>query len=106
LTRLEGVPFLVFTSNIFAILGLRSMYFLLAGLMDYFRFLKISLAVVLGYIGVKMLLPLAWPNYKTSNLTSLAVIGAILALGILVSLIVPRRELAEPSPLETEPGSE
>jgi tellurite resistance protein TerC len=49
-------PFIIFTSNVFAILGLRSLYFLLAGAIDYFRYLKVGLSVVLVFIGVKMLL--------------------------------------------------
>src|ERR1700723_585634 len=50
-------PFIVFTSNVFAILGLRSMYFLLAGVMDKFHYLKVGLAVVLAFVGIKMILP-------------------------------------------------
>src|SRR5205085_7963342 len=49
-------PFIVFTSNVFAILGLRSLYFVLAGAIDYFRFLKVGLSVVLIFIGAKMLI--------------------------------------------------
>ena len=49
-------PFIVFTSNVFAILGLRSLYFVLAGAIDYFRYLKVGLSLVLVFIGVKMLL--------------------------------------------------
>ncbi len=49
-------PFIVFTSNIFAILGLRSLYFLLAGMMERFRFLKVGLAGILAFVGVKLLL--------------------------------------------------
>lgn len=75
-------PFIVFTSNIFAILGLRSLYFVLAGLMEKFRYLKISLVFLLAYIGVKMLLV---HHYQIPNLVSLAVIGGILAVGILAS---------------------
>src|SRR5690606_8519715 len=48
-------PFIVYTSNIFAILGLRSLYFLLAGVIDRFEYLKIGLSIVLGFVGVKML---------------------------------------------------
>ena len=58
-------PFIVFTSNVFAILGLRSMYFLLAGVIDKFHYLRVGLAVVLTFVGVKMLLPWAgdWVSY-------------------------------------------
>jgi len=68
-------PFLVFTSNVFAILGLRSLYFALAGMIDSFRYLKVSLAVVLGVVGVKMMTH-AWlkallgPNFNLYLLAS------------------------------------
>jgi tellurite resistance protein TerC len=77
-------PFIVFTSNIFAILGLRSLYFLLAGVMSRFRYLKVGLAAVLLFVGAKMLLsgvikiPVGW---------SLAVIAAALLASILASLV-------------------
>ncbi len=79
-------PFLVFTSNAFAILGLRALYFLLAGLMHRFIYLKLGLAVVLGFVGVKMLL------LDVMHLPipiALAVIAAILAVAIGASLRVP-----------------
>ena len=76
-------PFLVFTSNIFAILGLRSMYFVLAGVMEKFRYLKSSLVFVLAYVGVKMLLS---HHYPIPNLISLAVICGILSVGVLASI--------------------
>jgi tellurite resistance protein TerC len=76
-------PFLVFSSNAFAILGLRSLYFAVAGLMAMFRYLKISLVFILGFVGVKMLL---LQHFKIPNLVSLAVIVALLAIGILASL--------------------
>lgn len=82
-------PFLVFTSNVFAILGLRSLYFALAGMMDRFRYLKMSLVFLLAYIGVKMLLS---HYYPIPNLVSLAFIGGILAVGIVASLIVGTRD--------------
>ena len=84
-------PFLVFTSNIFAILGLRSMYFVLAGFMNKFRYLKMSLVFVLAYVGVKMLLS---HHYPIPNLVSLAVIGGILGVGVLGSLIGAARDTA------------
>ncbi|MEX0703837.1 MAG: TerC family protein [Planctomycetales bacterium] len=84
-------PFLVFTSNVFAILGLRSLYFALAGLLDVFRHLKYSLVALLVFVGLKMLLA---HRYPISTLASLAVIGGILALGILVSLVEARRARA------------
>ena len=84
-------PFIVFTSNIFAILGLRSMYFLMAGAMEKFRYLKTSLAFVLAFVGAKMLLSHHRP---IPILLSLSVILGILSLGVVVSLIASRREAA------------
>lgn len=80
-------PFLVFTSNIFAILGLRSLYFALAGLMDKFRYLKVSLVFLLAYIGVKMLLH---KFFHIDNVVSLAIITGILSVGVLASLWASR----------------
>jgi len=77
-------PFIVFTSNVFAILGLRSLYFVLAGLMEKFRYLKMSLVFLLAFVGVKMLLI---HHHPISNLVSLAIIGGILSVGIIASLI-------------------
>jgi tellurite resistance protein TerC len=84
-------PFLVFTSNIFAILGLRSLYFALAGLMDKFRYLKLSLVFVLAFVGVKMLLSHS-PDYKIPNGVSLAVIAGLLAVGVIASLAASARD--------------
>ncbi len=77
-------PFLVFTSNIFAILGLRSLYFVLAGVLDKFRYLKLSLVVLLAYVGVKMLLA---HHYPIPIPVSLGIIGGILSIGVVASLI-------------------
>jgi tellurite resistance protein TerC len=82
-------PFLVFTSNVFAILGLRSLYFALAGMIESFRYLKVSLAAILLVVGVKMMVH-GWlkdvlgPNY---NLYMLALVFAILAAGVVASLL-------------------
>lgn len=76
-------PFLVFTSNVFAILGLRSLYFALAAVIDKFRYLEFSLILVLFYVGTKMLIS---EIYKIPALASLAVIIALLAAGIIFSL--------------------
>ncbi|MCL5098952.1 MAG: TerC family protein [Candidatus Omnitrophica bacterium] len=76
-------PFIVFTSNVFAILGLRSLYFMLAGAITYFRFLKAGLSVVLVFIGLKMLLG-NWLVIPT--LISLAVVGGIILISILASV--------------------
>ena len=83
--------FLVFTSNVFAILGLRSLYFALAGIMDRFRYIKTSLVFLLGYIGVKMLLS---HHYPIPNLVSLAIIGGILFIGIAASVVGGGRDPA------------
>jgi tellurite resistance protein TerC len=84
-------PFIVFTSNVFAICGLRSLYFALAGLMDKFKYLKPCLVVLLAYIGVKMLFT---HSYPIPNTVSLGIIGLILASGIVASLIADRRQKA------------
>lgn len=82
-------PFIVYTSNVFAILGLRSLYFALSGVMNKFHYLKIGLGVVLAFVGVKMLL--AHSPYKIDTLVSLAVVTLILAASIVASLLWPRR---------------
>ena len=82
-------PFIVYTSNVFAILGLRSLYFALAGVMDKFHYLKIGLGVVLAFVGVKMVL--AHTAYKIDTLVSLGVIVLILATSVVWSLLKPRR---------------
>lgn len=92
-------PFIVFTSNVFALLGLRSLYFVLAGLMEKFRYLKMSLVFLLAFIGVKMMLV---HHYPIPNEVSLAVIGGILAVGILASISVARDSAALVSPLASE----
>ena len=84
-------PFLIFTSNVFAILGLRSLYFALAGMIDRFRYLKMSLVFLLAFIGVKMLLS---HHHPIPNLVSLAIIGGILAVGIGASLLAAHRDPA------------
>jgi len=82
-------PFIVFTSNIFAILGLRSLFFLLAGIVDKFRYLKLGLSAVLVFVGLKMALV---DLYKVPPQASLAVISALLATAILASLWASKRE--------------
>ncbi len=89
--------FIVFTSNVFAVLGLRSLYFLLAGALGYFRYLKIGLSVVLVFIGVKMLLdphesPPRWFQVEVPTGVSLLTVAAILALAIALSVTAARRE--------------
>jgi len=82
-------PFLVFTSNAFAILGLRSLYFAVAGLMAMFRYLRYSLVLILAFVGMKMLLV---STYHVSNLVSLAIILGTLGAGILASIWATRRD--------------
>jgi tellurite resistance protein TerC len=82
-------PFIVYTSNIFAILGLRSIYFALAGVMDKFHYLKIGLGVVLAFVGVKMLL--VHSPYKLDTLLSLGVVVGILAVSVVASLLRPKK---------------
>ena len=78
--------FIVYTSNIFAILGLRSLYFAVAGIMGYFRYLKVGLAFVLSFVGAKMLL--AFFGIEIHIAVSLLVIVSILAISILASVII------------------
>ncbi len=82
-------PFIVYTSNVFAILGLRSLYFALAGVMDKFHYLKIGLGVVLSFVGVKMIL--AHTAWKIDTLVSLGVIVLILATSVVWSLLRPKK---------------
>lgn len=82
-------PFIVFTSNAFAILGLRSLYFAIAGLMMMFKYIKFSLIFILGFVGVKMLLH---HHLEIPHVLSLGVIVAILAIGMVASLWSARRE--------------
>jgi tellurite resistance protein TerC len=96
-------PFLVFTSNIFAILGLRSLYFVLASMLDKFQYLRYSLVVILAFVGIKMLLA---HHVKSPEWLSLAVIAVSLAAGILPSLpavLRQRREEARNSIREVHP---
>ncbi|MGC3959838.1 MAG: TerC family protein [Verrucomicrobiota bacterium] len=92
-------PFIVYTSNVFAILGLRSLYFALAGVMDKFHYLKIGLGVVLAFVGVKMIL--AHTEWKIDTLVSLGVIVLILAASVVWSLLKPKASKA--TPLATNP---
>lgn len=82
-------PFLVFTSNIFAILGLRSMYFVLAAMLDRFEYLKYSLAVILVFVGIKMVVfhPL---HIELEEWVSLVVILLLLVIGVIGSLLVSK----------------
>jgi tellurite resistance protein TerC len=83
-------PFIVFTSNVMAILGLRSMYFLLADIVDRFVYLKTGLAVILSFIGVKLLL---LDIYKIPTAISLGVVVGVLAISVVASLIKTRSDV-------------
>jgi tellurite resistance protein TerC len=78
--------FIVYTSNIFAILGLRSLYFAIAGMMGYFRYLKIGLAFVLTFVGLKMLT--SYLHFEIPIVTSLGIIISILMVSILASVYI------------------
>jgi tellurite resistance protein TerC len=88
-------PFIVYTSNVFAILGLRALYFMLAGVMEMFVYLKVGLSFVLCFVGAKMLLV---DFYKIPIGVSLGVVGGILILSVIASLLVQRK--AKGSPIE------
>jgi tellurite resistance protein TerC len=87
--------FIVFTSNIFAILGLRSLYFALSGIMEYFYYLKYALAGILTFIGLKMCInefsDMAGYDFHISNYTSLSIIVSLLIISILLSLAVRKK---------------
>jgi tellurite resistance protein TerC len=90
-------PFIVFTSNVFAILGLRSLYFVLANAIGYFRYLKIGLSAVLVFIGGKMLIAPhdntpEWFQFKVPTGLSLCVVAGIILLSIIASVAVAWRE--------------
>ncbi|OAD92406.1 hypothetical protein A7A78_00365 [Aequorivita soesokkakensis] len=87
-------PFIVFSSNILAILGLRSMYFLISRMLTKFRFINYSLVVILAFVGVKMILS---HNVEIPEWLSLTVIGVSLSGGIIASLLIP-----DPNPQQTE----
>lgn len=98
--------FIVFTSNVFAILGLRSLYFVLVGLLRHFCYLKYGLALVLVFIGFKMLIVLwegrpGWLNFSENHDMVLIIVGAILGLSIVASLLASKKE-----PEETETNAD
>ncbi len=92
-------PFIVYTSNVFAILGLRALYFVLAGMMDLFHYLHHGLAVVLVFIGVKMLLAHAYP---IPTWVALCVVGGVLAVAVLASLLFPAKKALAPADEDTK----
>ncbi len=88
-------PFIIYTSNIFAILGLRALYFLIAGFVTLFRYFKYGLSVVLVFVGIKMLIS---DFYKIPTLISLIVVFSVIAISILASTLIP-----EPKPRVSDP---
>jgi tellurite resistance protein TerC len=96
-------PFLVYTSNVFAILGLRALYFLLAGVIEKFHYLKLGLSAVLVFVGVKMLV--TYFDVHIPIGISLAVVGGVLALSVAASLVFPK-EAEEHSPVVHDPLEE
>jgi tellurite resistance protein TerC len=91
-------PFIVYTSNVFAILGLRSLYFLLAGIIEKFHYLRLGLAVVLTFVGAKMLAS-HWIHVPTA--VSLGVIALVLVSSVVGSLLFPKKAEAQ-SPVEPD----
>lgn len=82
-------PFILYSSNIFAILGLRSLYFLLANFIHMFRFLKYGLAVILTFIGIKMVIA---PIFHISSPISLAVVAGVLVISTVASVLIPEKK--------------
>jgi tellurite resistance protein TerC len=82
-------PFIVYTSNVFAVLGLRSLFFAISGLIKLFHHLQYGLAVILGFVGIKMLIT---DLYKIHIGASLAVIASVIALSVVASLIWPKKQ--------------
>jgi len=104
-------PFIVFTSNIFAIMGLRSLYFLLADVIDKFVLLKKGISFILTFVGVKMLFPEISRWITGESLTipspiSLAVIASVLFLSIVISLLVAPKEVKNEATQEIVPAKE
>lgn len=92
-------PFIVYTSNVFAILGLRSLYFVLAGMVHKFHYLKLGLSVVLIFVGAKMLL--TDTAFQIPTPLSLAIVAAIITAAVVASLVRDRRMGNEPPEIES-----
>ena len=85
-------PYIVFFSNVFAIMGLRSLFFLISHFFNRFYYLRFGLAVLLGFIGVKMTLPFINPSLKIENEASLLIISFIFGVSIVSSLLRKKTE--------------
>jgi tellurite resistance protein TerC len=94
-------PFIVYTSNVFAILGLRALYFALAGLMRLFHYLHYGLSAILVFVGIKMLIA---DIYKIPVAIALGVIASILLISVIVSVIRPRKEVVLPTSTDAQGG--
>jgi tellurite resistance protein TerC len=103
-------PFIIFTSNVCAILGLRSLYFVLAGALDYFRYLKYGLSIVLVFIGIKMLLaphgegPHKWFQIEIPISVSLLTVAGIILFAIAASVVAAWREKKSLQGTRVKPG--
>jgi tellurite resistance protein TerC len=96
-------PFLVFTSNIFAVLGLRALYFALAALLERFRFLKMGLVFILAFVGIKFILS---PHFHMPAWVSLVVIAGFLGVGALASVLYgDTASLLSPLRAEADPAA-
>ena len=96
-------PFIVWTSNVFAILGLRALFFLVAGIMRYFRYLNVGLALVLCFVGVKMVIS---DFYHVPTVISLGAVAGILAVTMLASYVATRREAGAQIPAVDDTASD
>lgn len=93
---ITGDPFIVLTSNVFAIMGLRSLYFLLAKMLGTFRYLKPALVLILLFVGTKMLL--VHTQYKVDTTVSLMVVVGLLGAGVAASLLIPHKDSPKDDP--------
>ena len=84
--------FIVYTSNVFAILGLRSMYFLLEKMNSVFRFMKFGVAFILAFTGVKLSMPIFGKGFEINDVVSIIVIVSILVVSILASVVIREKE--------------
>jgi len=91
-------PFIVYTSNVFAILGLRALYFALAGVMNVFHFLHYGLSLILVFVGVKMICS-HW--FKIPIGVALGVVAGVLVLSVAASLIWPEKKKGDGTPAVT-----
>jgi tellurite resistance protein TerC len=100
---LTDEPLIVFTSNVFAILGLRAMYFMLAGAVDKFHMLKYGLSVVLIFVGLKMVWLNQWYGGKFPISYSLGIIGTVIAASVILSFLIRKPRGVTPGPARRTP---